>query len=315
LINYNQLRIFYHAAKNLSFTVAAGELFLTQPAITAQIKAFEAYCGMKLFIKKGRSIHLTEQGRALFDYARQVFEYEKKIENVIEEMKEVKRGVLRLGTTKAYARYFMPFLISSFHKDYPHIKIHLDEGSSRDMINSLVDLKNEVAVIAKAADNPKVTFVPFSQEELVVILPVEHPLARKKAVAFSELANEPIIMKEVGSGTRKLVNTLFLKHNCTPNVLMETSNSEFIKQLVQQGEGISFLVRAAVALELKDKKLATVPLQGQKVYLDVSFAYLKDISLSPPAKAFVAILRKLWAGDIRPQDIGSLMVKILAQKR
>jgi len=172
LINYNQLRIFYHAAKNLSFTAAAGELFLTQPAITAQIKAFEAYCGMKLFIKKGRSIHLTEQGRALFDYARQVFEYEKKIENVIEEMKEVKRGVLRLGTTKAYARYFMPFLISSFHKDYPHIKIHLDEGSSRDMINSLVDLKNEVAVIAKAADNPKVTFVPFSQEELVVILPV-----------------------------------------------------------------------------------------------------------------------------------------------
>jgi len=315
LINYNQLRIFYHAAKNLSFTAAAGELFLTQPAITAQIKAFEAYCGMKLFIKKGRSIHLTEQGRALFDYARQVFEYEKKIENVIEEMKEVKRGVLRLGTTKAYARYFMPFLISSFHKDYPHIKIHLDEGSSRDMINSLVDLKNEVAVIAKAADNPKVTFVPFSQEELVVILPVEHPLARKKAVAFSELANEPIIMKEVGSGTRKLVNTLFLKHNCTPNVLMETSNSEFIKQLVQQGEGISFLVRAAVALELKDKKLATVPLQGQKVYLDVSFAYLRDISLSPPAKAFVAILRKLWAGDIRPQDIGSLMVKILAQKR
>lgn len=314
MINYNQLRIFYHAARNLSFTAAAGELFITQPAITAQIKAFEAYCGMKLFSKKGRSIHLTEQGRTLFEYARQVFEHEKEIENVIDEMKEVKRGVLRLGTTKAYARYFMPSLISSFHKAYPHIKIHLDEGSSLDMINSLVELKNEVAVIAKAADNPKVAFVPFSQEELVVILPVGHPLARKKAVDFSELAKEPIIMKEVGSGTRKLVNTLFIKHNCTPNVLMETSNSEFIKQLVQQGEGISFLVRAAVALELKEKKLATVPLQGQQIYLDVSFAYLKDISFSPPAKAFVEVLRKLWAGDIRPQDIGSLMVKILAQK-
>ena len=314
MINYNQLRIFYHAAKNLSFTAAAGELFLTQPAITAQIKAFEAHCGMKLFSKKGRGIYLTEQGRTLFEYARQVFEHEKEIENVIEEMKEVKRGVLRLGTTKAYARYFMPFLISSFHKAYPHIKIHLDEGSSLDMINSLVELKNEVAVIAKAADNPKVTFVPFSQEELVVILPVGHPLTRKKAVYFSELAKEPIIMKEVGSGTRKLVNTLFIKNNCTPNVLMETSNSEFIKQLVQQGEGISFLVKAAVALELKDKKLATVPLQGQQIYLDVSFAYLKNIFLSPPAKAFVEVLRKLWAEDIRPQDIGSLMVKILAQK-
>ena len=315
MINYNQLRIFYHAAKNLSFTAAAGELFLTQPAITAQIKAFEAYCGMKLFIKKGRNIYLTEQGRTLFDYARQVFEYEQTIENVIEEMKEVKRGVLRLGTTKAYARYFMPFLISSFHKAYPHIKIHLDEGSSLDMINSLVELKNEVAVVAKAADNPRVVFVPFSQEELVVILPVSHPLARKKNLEFSDLEKEPIIMKEVGSGTRKLVNELFIKNNCTPNVLMETSNSEFIKQLVQQGEGISFLVRAAVALEIKDKKLATVPLKDQRVYLDVSFAYLKDISLSPPAKAFVGVLRKLWAGDIRPQDIGSLMAKILAQKK
>ncbi|MDF1592001.1 MAG: LysR family transcriptional regulator [Desulfobacterales bacterium] len=315
MINYNQFRIFYHAAKNLSFTAAAGELFLTQPAITAQIKAFEAHCGMKLFIKKGRGIHLTEQGRTLFEYARQVFEHEKEIENVIEEMKEVKQGVLRLGTTKAYARYFMPSLISSFHKAYPHIKIHLDEGSSLDMINSLVELKNEVAVIAKAADNPKVAFVPFSQEELVAILPQGHPLARKKAVDFSELAKEPIIMKEVGSGTRKLVNTLFINHNCTPNVLMETGNSEFVKQLVQQGEGISFLVRAAVALELKEKKLATVRLQGPQIYLDVSFAYLKDIFLSPPAKAFVEVLRKLWAGDIRPQDIGSLMVKILAQKR
>ena len=315
MINYNQLRIFYHAAKNLSFTAAAGELFLTQPAITIQIKAFETYCGMKLFSKKGRSIYLTEQGRALFDYARQVFEYEKEIENVIEDMKEVKRGVLRLGTTKTYARYFMPLLISHFHKAYPHIKIHLDEGSSLDMINSLVELKNEVAVIAKAADNAKVTFVPFSQEELVVILPVDHPLARKKVLEFGELAEEPIIMKEVGSGTRKLVNTLFIKYNCTPNVLMETGNSEFIKQLVQQGEGISFLVRAAVAPELKDKKLATVPLKDQQIYLDVSFAYLKDTSLSPPAKAFVEVLRKLWAADIRPQDIGSLMVKILAQKR
>jgi len=230
-------------------------------------------------------------------------------------VKEVKRGVLRLGTTKAYARYFMPFLVSKFHKDYPHIKIHLDEGSSLDMINSLVELKNEVAVIAKAADNPKVAFVPFSQEELVVILPTTHPLSRKKAVDFRELSKEPVIMKEVGSGTRKLVNELFIKNNCTPHVLMETSNSEFIKQLVQQGEGISFLVRAAVALELKEKKLATVPLKDQQVYLDVSFAYLKDASLSPPAKAFVGVLRKLWAGDIRPQDIGSLMAKILSQKK
>jgi len=315
LINYNQFRIFYHAAKNLSFTAAANDLYITQPAVTFQIKAFETHCGMKLFHKKGRGIFLSDPGKILLSYAKHVFEHEKEIENAIDEMRAVKRGVLRLGTTKAYARYFMPALISSFRKAYPDIKIHLDEGSSLDMVNSLVELRNEVAVIAKAADNPDVAFIPFSQEELITILPVNHPLALKNEIVIQDLAQEPLIMKEVGSGTRKLVDDLFLKNNCTPNVLMETSNSEFIKQLVQQGEGVSFLVKASVDAELREEKLATVPLKEQKVFLDVSFAYLKNRPLSPPAKAFDNVLRKLGSGYMRPQDIGVLMAKILAQQK
>jgi DNA-binding transcriptional LysR family regulator len=137
MLNFNQLRTFYYAAKNLNFTVAASELFITQPAVTAQVKSFEEFCSLKLFKKKGRKLHLTDEGKALFDYAENIFKYEKEILNVIDDMKELKRGDLRLGTTKTYARYFMPFLISGFRKAYPHIKIHLDEGSSRDMIYSI----------------------------------------------------------------------------------------------------------------------------------------------------------------------------------
>jgi DNA-binding transcriptional LysR family regulator len=315
MLNFNQLRIFYYAAKNRNFTVAANDLFITQPAVTAQVKALEEYSNLKLFKKRGRNIYLTTEGQTLYEYAKKIFEYEREIENAIEEMRELKRGILRLGTTKTYARYFMPSLISSFHKAYPSIKIHLDEGSSLDMINSLVAFKNEVAVIAKAEDNPEVTFIPFSQEELVIIMSVDHPLSLKKEIIFEELASEPIIMKETGSGTRKLVNELFMKNGFIPDVLMETSNNEFIKQLVQRGEGVSFLVKACVALELQEEKLATVPLKDQNVYLDVSFAYLKNQPLSPPAKAFEAVLKKLRAEDMRPQDIGSLMAKILAQQR
>jgi DNA-binding transcriptional LysR family regulator len=142
----------------------------------------------------------------------------------------------------------------------------------------------------------------------------DHPLAGKKTVSFQELAEEPIIMKETGSGTSKRVNELFDQNNCVPNVLMETSNNEFIKQVVHRGEGVSFLVKACVTLELQEKKLATVPLKDQKIYLDVSFGYLKDQPLSPPAKAFENVLKKLRAEDMRPQDIGSLMAKILAQQ-
>ena len=141
MINFNQLRVFYHAARYENFTMAAETLFISQPAVTAQVRLFEEHCNLKLFKKKGRRIYLTDEGRTLYDYARQVFEYEKEIDDVIEDLRVLKRGMLRLGTTKTYARYFMPLMMTSFHETYPQVKIHLDEGSSLDMTLSLLDFK------------------------------------------------------------------------------------------------------------------------------------------------------------------------------
>ncbi len=313
MLNFNQLRIFYQTARYLSCTTAAKKLYITQPAVSAQLKVFEEFCNLKLFKKKGRKIYLTDEGKTLYDYASRIFEYEKEVEDAIEDMRDLKRGVLRLGTTKAYARYFMPFLITSFRQAYPHIKIHLDEGSSLDMIHSQLDFKNEVAIIARAEENPNVCFIPFSHEELVLILSPDHPLARKRAISFDDLSEEPIIMKEKGSGTRKLVNELFRQKGLIPNILMETSNTEFIKQLVERGDGVSFVVREAVAVELQEKKLATLPIKGKQVYLDVSIAYLKNQHLSPPAQAFLDILLKIAPGEQPDQGIRTIMNRMLAQ--
>lgn len=315
MLNFNQLRIFYHAAKKLNFTAAANELFITQPAVTFQVKTFEEYCNLKLFKKRGRKIYLTDEGKALYEYAEKIFRYEKEIINVIDDMRELKRGVLSLGTTKAYARYFMPLMISTFHENFPNIKIQLNEGSSLDMIYSLLDLKIEVAVIAKPVDHPEVRFIPFSKEEMAIIISADHPFAKKKAISIKQLAEEPFIMRENGSGTRKLVENLFDEEHCSPNVLMETSNTEFIKELVIRGEGVSFLVKEAVNAEIQEGKLTTVPLKGRKVYLDVSIAYLKNQVLSPSSRAFVDTLWRLKSGDMHPMGIGGLMAKILAQRR
>jgi DNA-binding transcriptional LysR family regulator len=313
MLNFNQLRVFCQTARYLSCTKAAEKLYITQPAVTAQVKLLEDACNLKLFKKKGRRIFLTDEGKTLYEYATKVFDYEKEIESVIEEMKDLKRGVLRLGTTKAYARYFMPFLITSFRDAYPHIKIHLDEGSSLDMIRSLIDLRNEVAVIAMAEERTDIRFIPFSHEELVLITAPDHRLTRRKSVLVRDLGEEPIIMKEKGSGTRKLVNELFAKKGLTPNILMETSNTEFIKQLVQRGDGVSFVVREAVAAELQEGKLASVPIRGQKVYLDVSIAYLKDQHLSPPAHAFLGLLLNISEGEKPYQGIRTIMARMLSQ--
>jgi DNA-binding transcriptional LysR family regulator len=313
MINLNQVRVFFEAAKHQSFTAAAHRLFVTQPAITAQVRSFENQCNLKLFKKKGRKVYLTDEGKTLYECVKKIFECEKELEDLVEEMRELKRGILRLGTTKAYARYFMPFLISGFRQAYPHIKVCLDDGSSLDMVRSLVELRNEVAVIAKVEDDPGVAFIPFSQEELVLIVASDHPLAKKNSVSVEDLLVEPIIMKETGSGTRNQVNDFFSKRNLSPNVLMETSNTEFIKQLVQRGDGISFVVREAVAAELKDNKLATIPFEGEPMTLDVSIAYLKHQNLSPPARAFVEMLKKMISKEPEDQGIRKILDEYLTK--
>ena len=309
MINMNQLRAFYQGAKYLNLSTAARDLNVTQPAVTAQVKAFEEHCELKLFKKKAGRLYLTEEGKAIFKYAEKIFEQEREIEVAVEEIKKLKRGSLRLGTARTYARYFMPFLISKFRRTYPKIKIHLDEGSSQDMIQSVVDFKNELAIIAKGTENRKVHFIPFSQEELVLILPPKHRLARKKSIPFQALADETVIMKEKGSGTQKMVNELFFKNDWRPNVLMETSDAEMIKQLVGRGEGISFLVKESVAWELKSRKLATVPIKDHRLFLDISIAHLKKQPLSPPAQAFLKSLEKLGTKEMRFKGMSTLMSK------
>ncbi|OQX63539.1 MAG: hypothetical protein B5M55_07030 [Desulfococcus sp. 4484_242] len=311
MLNFNQLRVFCLAAKYENFTAAAKKLFITQPAVTAQIRQLEAACNLRLFKKRGRKVYLSDEGKTLYPYVHRIFEYEKVLEDIIEDMHELKRGVLRLGTTKAYARYFMPIIITRFRETYPDIKIHLDEGSSQDMTLSLVNFQNEIAVIAKAQGHPEVCFSPFSMEEVILIVSPDHPLAGEHNVSFDLIAAEPIIMKEIGSGTRRVVNELFEKNGHAPNILMETSNTEFIKQLVQRGDGISFLVRQSAAVELEEGRLASVALEGSKIFLDVSIAYLKNQHLSPSAQAFLDMLRKMAPEKAPSQGFRSIVGDML----
>ena len=312
MINLNQLRIFYHVARRLSFTAASHDLFITQPAVSAQIKCFEDYCGITLFRRRGKTLQLTHEGNTIFEYAKKIFECEREIENSLEEMKSLRQGVLRLGTTKTYARYFMPEIITRFHDSYPNIKVQLNEGSSLEMTESLLGFQNEVAVIAKAMDNPEIVFRPFSQEEVVLIAEPGRTWGRGGPPTFADIAAEPIIMKEKGSGTRKLVAELFARRGIEPNILMETGNTEFIKQLVQRGEGISFLVKAAVMLEAQDGKLQIINLRDISLRLDVSIAHLKGQALSPPARVFLEMLDRISkaAGD-PGKGLRAIMAEVL----
>jgi DNA-binding transcriptional LysR family regulator len=311
VLNLNQLRIFYHVAKRLSFTDAGKDLFISQPAVTNQIKSFEDYWGLKLFGRKGQKIYLTEEGKAVYQYAQTIFEYEKKIEDLMKDMKEMRNAVLRIGTTRAYARSLMPMLITRFHKCYPRIKVKIDEGSSKDIIENLLSLKNEVAIIVNL-ENPAISSIPLCNEEVVLIAPLDHPLLKRRAISFKDITQEPIIIKEEGSGTRRTLEKVFDRNRFKPNLFVETGNTDFIKQLVREGQGISFLSREAVETELREGKIASVSIKEERIFLEIVISHVKERQLSLPAEKFVTTLKQLVKEETFIQGIAGIKKTLLS---
>ncbi len=290
MINLNQLRVFHEAARCQNFSQAARHLCVTQPAVTGQIRALERALAVPLFKRRGRRMALTEAGALLYRRAREVFELERVMEREIAEVRELKRGLLKIGTTQTYARYLMPDLISRFRAAYPQVKIILDEGSSRDVCRSLLDLRNELAVVAGTDGVKGVAFVPFRDEQVVLLAHPDDPLAREGAIRFADLDGRLVLMREEGSSTHALVRRCFERRGLTPNVLVETSNVDFIKEMVEKGEGVAFLVRSAIREEVASGRVRVVAVTDEAMILPVYIALPEGPALSPAARAFLEIL-------------------------
>ncbi|MHB8765592.1 MAG: LysR family transcriptional regulator [Deferrisomatales bacterium] len=293
MMNLNQLRMFYEAARLESFTQAARHLCVTQPAVTAQVKGLEESLGLSLFQKRGPGRHLvlTEAGALLLDYAQRIFGLEAELEWVLAETRELKRGLLKISTTKTYARYVMPRYVCRFREAYPEIQVNLDEGSSAEVCQRLVDGRSELGVLAVAEPVRGLTFVPFREEEVCLFASPRSALAeRSEGVAVRELEGWPILMREEGSTLHGLVQRCLERHGLSPRVVLQTSNSDCVKELVEKDEGVAFLVRSAIEKQVAEGRLAVIPLVDESLALQVSIAYPEDGHLSPAAAAFLQVL-------------------------
>jgi len=293
MLNLNQLRAFFHVANSLSFSAAAEELFVTQPAVTKQIKLFEEYCNLNLFRRRKNKLYLTDEGKKVLVYASRIFELEKQLEDTIGAIQNQKQGSLRIGTTKTYAKYFMPYLLAPFQKSFPGVIIDLDEGSSLSMTESLLDFRNSLAIVAKVLDHPDISYTPLMFEEIVLIAAPGHPLAREGAISLRRLSGEPLVMKEQGSGTRRFIERLAHDENVSFNVIAQTSNMDFIKQLVRRQQALSFVVKTAVESELAAGEILGIQIKGKKLMLEIHLAYLRGYELPLAAKAFQNYLLSL----------------------
>ncbi len=315
-LNLNQLRIFYFCGKHRTFSEAAGALFLTQPTVTIQIKQLEADLGIGLFHRRGRTMELTEPGRNLFEYAQKIFLLAEEAKKTVQKFKDVQTGVLRIGTLKFYARNMMSALVSAYQGQYPGIQVVLDEGNSQEITNSLVDHQNELGLIAVAAPAPpQLKVIPYFQEELVLVLPSNHPLCEKKLIHLDDLAQESLIVRERGALSREFILDKYREARIVPRILTEASNLVFIVEQVRAGKGISFMAKSVLEGQLKRGSLKIRSLAGGPLMIDVDIAYLKNRTLSPAAHAFVEMMIAGRNGGKLPPEISPFQLKTVFPKQ
>jgi DNA-binding transcriptional LysR family regulator len=292
-INLNHLRIFYYAARERNLTKAAEALFVTQPAVTMQIKALEQYLEVPLFRKRGKFLELTDEGNVLYKYAERIFGVVDEMEHALKGFVSLTHGSLIIGTTRSFARYLMPKLLSGYQEKYPGIKVSLEVGSSLEIAEGLAAFKYDLAIIGRIPLPSKVKAIPFKSEEFCMVASLYHPLAKKGAVSWQELEKEPIIIREPGSGSRHFMLSLLASHGVKPPVLLEAGSVEFIKEYVIQSRGISFLYKPEIEREAEMGLLKPLKLGDGPLYIETIIVVPEGVTLSPPSRAFLEQVDKL----------------------
>ncbi len=282
----NSLLVFHEVAKHRSFSKAAEKLFISQPAVTKHIKELELATGLGLIQRGKGGFALTEAGKMLFKYTHKISSQLMEIERILGNLKEEHYGVLKIGTTESYSKCLMPRLLSEFQTSYPSIKIYLDVGNSEEIERSLSLYKNDLGLIAVTKVSPRFESIPFLREKLVLIVSPDSPLASKKKVSLRELEGFPFIIRAKGSTTRKIVLQAFKEVNVQPSLMIEAASSEFIKQWVSEGKGVSIIIKRLIEDEEKKGTIITIPLL-EKLYLEVAILFLKEERFNPLIKTFI----------------------------
>lgn len=297
-LNLRQLTVFYYVAKNLSFTRAAEELFISQPAVTMQIASLEELYGLQLFIREKNKLALTEAGEALFPYAEKLMEIGYQAERVLLNMKANPHGLLRVGTTKTFARYVLPPFILRFAEEFPKVSIKVDEGSSEEMMMSVVYGRNDIAIVGRLAYPDRVESFPFTgreEDELFVLVPKNHRFSGRDPVSLEELADEPVILRERGSTTRNVTLAALDSRGITPKVLLESGNIDLIKELVEKGVGISILGGIGLQDVTEDSGVKVIKIDA-KLKFPIDFVLQAGGHRPQAVTAFIDLVKKMSRG-------------------
>ncbi len=288
-ITLRQLKVFDAVARHLSYTQAARELFLSQPAVSMQIKQLEDNLGIALFERLGRRVYLTEAGRELFGYSHSIAEQLNEAEEVLEELKGLRRGKLKLSVAST-ANYFATRLLAAFAKEHEGITVSLDVTNRRGLLNQLAANETDLVIMGRPPEELDLVAEAFMDNPLVIIAPRGHPLAGQKNIPVSRLQQETFVVRERDSGTRIAMARFFRELGIQLTTGMEMSSNEAIKQAVEAGLGLGIVSTHTLELELQSGRLVVLDARHFPIMRHWYVVHRKGKRLSAAAETFKTFL-------------------------
>lgn len=256
-VSIRQLQVFESVARHLNHSRAAAELYLSQPAVSMQIKQTESAVGLPLFEQAGKKLHLTAAGNELLHYARAMLQLMQEMESVFDEMKGLERGRLNIAAVST-ANYFMPQLLAKFIQAHPKLQVSLSVANRDAVLKQVEENVADLAIMGQPPQGADMRAEAFMENPLVVIAAPTHPLANASKIQPKQLTKETFLLRELGSGTRGVAERFFSSHKLALPEHMEMDTNEAIKQSVQAGIGIGIISRHAIELELETRRLVVL---------------------------------------------------------
>ncbi|MES2634908.1 MAG: LysR family transcriptional regulator [Pseudomonadota bacterium] len=284
-----QLKVFEAVARNLSFSRAAEELHLTQPAVSIQVKKLQDHAGLPLFEQLGKKIHLTPAGAEMLHASRVIIQQFREVENTMTQFKGVSGGTLNVAVISA-GDYFFPRLLVEFASRHTGVTLNFHVCNREELLEQLADNLTDLAVMVRPPLDLDTVNEPFAPHPYVIVAAPNHPLAGRKRIPVARLAREAFVVREKGSDTSNSMIEAFGEHMAELNIAMEIRSTETIKQAVMAGMGVSFLSAHTIRREVQDGSLAVLNVQGFPMMLNWYVVHRKAKRLPPVAQAFKTFL-------------------------
>ena len=284
----DQVTAFLEVARQRSFSRAAEKLYRTQPAISAQIRALEQELGQKLFDRSGRKIFLTPAGDVLYEYGEKLVALHRETLQRVKDVQDAVAGKLVVGANEATCLYVLPQVFAGFKRKYPQVGISIYRNFSHKILQKMAEHQVDIGIVTLPVMQNNLKVMPIYEDELQVVVPAKHPLAKRAAVKIEDLVPEPLIFPK-GGHTRELLDKIFRKYQHQLHISMELASVESIKKFVGAGLGISLLSRTYAEMETKSGILKLIPLQGMQLVRRLGLVYRTDHYLSRAVQAFADV--------------------------